>query len=80
MTFKLFEEIVLAIDVPGKKLKQGDVATVVEYHPVSDDEDGYTLEVFNTLGDTIALITVPESAIEPLTENKVFSVRSLVAA
>lgn len=32
MTVKLFEEIVLAIDVPGKKLKQGYVATVVEHH------------------------------------------------
>jgi len=36
--------------------------------------------LFNALGDTIAVITLPESAIEPLTENKIFSVRSLIAA
>lgn len=80
MTHKLFEEIVLTIDIPEKKLKKGDVATVVEHHPVSDGEDGYSLEVFNAIGDTITVITVPESAIEPLTENEVFSVRSLAAA
>jgi len=80
MKYKLFEEIVLKKDMPGKNLKKGDIATIVEYHPVTGGEDGYSLEVFNAPGDTIAVITVPESAIESLTENEVFSVRSLVAA
>jgi len=80
MKYKLFEEIVLKKDMPGKNLKKGDIATIVEYHPVTGGEDGYSLEVFNALGDTIAVITVPESAIESLTEYEVFSVRSLVAA
>ncbi|HLP62557.1 MAG TPA: DUF4926 domain-containing protein [Candidatus Deferrimicrobium sp.] len=80
MKYKLFEEIVLNKDIPGKNLKKGDIAAIVEYHPVTGGEDGYSLEVFNALGDTIAVITVPESAIESLTEYEVFSVRSLVAA
>ncbi len=80
MRYKLFEEIVLKKDMPGKNLKKGDIATIVEYHPVTGGEDGYSLEVFNALGDTIAVITVPESAIESLTEYEVFSVRSLVPA
>ncbi|KAB2836057.1 MAG: DUF4926 domain-containing protein [Candidatus Brocadia sp.] len=71
------EEVVLLKDVPEKKLRKGDVATIVEHHPVSKGKDGYSLEVFNALGDTIAVITVPESAIEPLTEDEIFSVRSL---
>ncbi len=78
--YKLFEEIVLTKDMPLKNLKKGDVATIVDYHPVCGGEDGYSLEVFNVLGDTIAVITVPESAIEPLTEYEVFSVRSFSAA
>ncbi|MCR4292971.1 MAG: DUF4926 domain-containing protein [Candidatus Kuenenia sp.] len=78
MTYKLFEEIVLLKDIPEKKLQKGDVATIVEYHPVSKGEDGYSLEVFNALGDTIAVITVPVSAIEPLAENEIFSIRTLV--
>ena len=55
------------------------MATIVEYHSVPDGEDGYSLEVFNVLGDTIAAITLPESAIAPLTENEVFSVRAMAA-
>ena len=79
MIYELFEEVVLLKNIPEKKLKKGDIATIVEHHPVSDGEDGYSLEVFNAVGDTIAVITVPESAIVPLTENEIFSVRSLAA-
>jgi len=51
---------------PGKKLKKGDVATIVEHHPSATSEDGYSLEVFNALGDTVAVVTVSESEIETL--------------
>ena len=77
MKYQLFEEVVLAEDVIENGLLKGDVATIVEYHPIPDGEDGYSLEVFNALGDTIAVIILPESDIAPLTENEVFSVRSL---
>ena len=80
MTYKLFEEVVLTKDIPERGLKKGDVATIVEHHPVSNGEDGYSLELFNALGDTIAVITLPESAIEPLTEDEIFSVRSMAIA
>jgi hypothetical protein len=80
MTYKLFEEVVLTKHIPKRGLKKGDVATIVEHHPVSDGEDGYSLELFNALGDTIAVITLPESAIEPLTEDEIFSVRSMAIA
>lgn len=79
MSYQLFEEVVLLADIPEKGLRRGDVATIVEYHPATEAEDGYTLEVFNALGDTIAIITVAESAIEPLTEDEIFAVRSLAA-
>jgi len=45
MRYELFEEVVLTKDIPEKKFKRGDVATVVEHHPVSDGEDGYSLVV-----------------------------------
>jgi hypothetical protein len=79
MIYQVFEEVVLLEDIPEKGLKRGDVATIVEYHPVTEGEDGYTLEVFNALGDTIAVITVAKSAIAPLTEDEIFTVRSLAA-
>ena len=80
MTYKLFEEVTLSKDIPDKKLKKGDVASIVEHHPGSNGEDGYSLELFNTLGDTIAVITVSASAIKPLNEYEIFNVRSLAVA
>ena len=79
MKFKLFKEVVLLKDIPQKKLKKGDVATIVEHHPSDTSEDGYSLEIFNALGNTVAVITVSESEIETLKESEVFSVRSLKA-
>jgi len=79
MKYKLFEEVVLNINIPGKNLRKDDVATIVEFHPVSEGENGYSLEIFNSVGDTIAVITVPESSIKPLTAEEVFSARLLAA-
>jgi len=78
--YELFEEVVLSKDIPTKKLKSGDVATIVEHHPVPNGEDGYSLDVFNTVGDTVAVVTVPESAIKPLSKDEVFNARLLLAA
>ena len=80
MKYELFKDLVLLKDSPEKKLKKGDVATIVEHHPSDTYEDGYSLEVFNVLGDTIAVVTVSESEIEPLKKSEVFSVRSLEVA
>ncbi|MBN1873261.1 MAG: DUF4926 domain-containing protein [Anaerolineae bacterium] len=77
MKYPLFEDVVLTKDISTKGLHKGDVATVIDYHPVTDGEDGYSLEIFNALGETIAIITVAESAIAPLTANEIFSVRPL---
>ena len=79
MKYELFKEVALFRNIPEKILKKGDVATIVEYHPVDDSIDGYTLEVFNVFGDTIAVITVSESDIEPLREDEVFNARALEA-
>ena len=80
MKYRLFEEIALSKDIPEKKLKKGDVGTIVDHHSLKNGEDGYSLEIFDVLGNTIAVITLPESAIEPLAENEIFSVRSLEVA
>lgn len=77
MKFELFKEVVLRKNIPEYRLKKGDVATIVEHHPSESSEDGYTLEVFNAVGETIAVVTVPESDIEILKESEVLSVRSM---
>lgn len=80
MRFELFTRVALREDFPQHKLCRGDVATIVEYHPVRDNEDGYSLEVFNAVGETIAVIAVAESQIEPLMSNEVLHVRVLQEA
>jgi len=77
MKYKLFQQVALAKDIPEKKLRRGDVATVVDYHPTSGGEAGYSIEVFNAVGDTIAVTVVPESFLQDLTSDEILHVRSL---
>jgi hypothetical protein len=77
MKFPLFEPVALTRDIPEDGLQKGDVATVVDHHPVPNAEDGYSLEVFNAVGDTLVVTVVPESAIEALREDQIPSVRPL---
>lgn len=81
MIHKLYQEVSLKRDVPGEKLCVGDIATLVDFidHP-SGGEQGCILEVFNAVGESIALVTVPCSAVEPLRADEVLSVRSLSVA
>lgn len=81
MKYKLYTRVALSVDLPKHGLRQGDVATLVEHHPgAPGQEDGYSLEVFNSVGDTVAVVTVRESQIEPLTPDTVLHVRPLVKA
>ncbi len=77
MTFKPFTRVVLREDMPKHHLHRGDVATIVDHHPVADGEDGYSLEVFNAVGETIAVLVVSESQIEPLMRNEVLHIRMM---
>ncbi len=75
---ELYTEITLTQDIPAHDLKRGDIATVIDYvaHP-QGGEEGCILEVFNVLGESIAVITVPVSVIEPLRADQVPSARTL---
>jgi hypothetical protein len=77
MKFELYKDVVLTRDVPEERLKRGDIVKLVEHHTGRDGEDGYSAEVFNAIGDTLAVITVAESALEPLREDEVCCVRAL---
>lgn len=77
MAFELFTRVALREDFPNHQLHQGDVATIAEHHPVVKGEDGYSLEVFNAIGETIAVLVVSESQIEPLMKNEVLHIRVL---
>ena len=79
-SIKLYQRVALATDMPKYGLCKGDVAVVVEYlpgTPATGDEAGYALEVFNAVGETIAVGMAPASVVPPLTENEVLQVRPL---
>jgi hypothetical protein len=78
---ELYKEVALTRDIPTEKLKKGDVAIVVDYvpHPTGGEE-GAILEIFNAIGESIAVLTVPLSAIAPLRPDQVPAVRSLEIA
>jgi hypothetical protein len=78
----LYAEVALTRDIPAEKLQAGDIGVLVEYvtHPTGGEE-GAVLEIFNAIGESIALVTVPVSAIAPLSADQVPTVRPrLVAA
>jgi hypothetical protein len=77
MRFKLFQQVALAQDIPAKNLRRGDLATIVDTHPPSGGETGYSIEIFNAVGDTIAVAAVPESFLQELTDNEILHIRSL---
>ena len=79
MRFELYTDAALVRDIPEHRLRRGDVVKVVDHHPSSNGENGYSIEVFNAVGETIAVTAVPESALEPLHKDEVLSVRALVA-
>jgi len=80
-TIELYKEGVILRDLPEHHLHAGDVGTVVEIlkHP-SGGPRGIMLEVCNVLGDTVAVVTLPETDVEPLTDDEVWHARRLVRA
>jgi hypothetical protein len=79
MKFSPYSRVALAADFPGEGIRRGDIATVVELHPAPAPgmESGYSIEVFNALGETHAVLTVPESSLEALRADELLAVRSL---
>ncbi|MDJ0727942.1 MAG: DUF4926 domain-containing protein [Prochloraceae cyanobacterium] len=78
MKLELYKEIALTRNLPEYELKTGDIATLIDFvpHPTGG-EDGCILEVFNAVGESIAVITVPLSAIKPLSSEEILTIRSL---
>ena len=81
MTLQLYHRVALRMSFPQHGLCAGDVATLVDFveHPSSGPR-GCVLELFNALGDSIAVVTVPDGAVEPLRADEVLSVRPMAIA
>ena len=74
---ELYTDAVLKCDVPEHRLKRGDIVKLVDRHVAPDGTEGYSIEVFNAVGDTIAVSAVPSAALEPLREDEILCTRSM---
>jgi hypothetical protein len=75
MKLELYTDAVLACDVPEHRLKRGDIVKLVDHHVTPDGTEGYSIEVFNAVGDTIAVSAVAATALEPLREDEILCAR-----
>jgi hypothetical protein len=80
MKFEFYTDAALTRDVPEHRLRRGDLVKLVAHHVAPDGTEGYSIEVFNALGETIAVIALPASALEPLRQDQVLCARVLVPA
>ena len=77
ITLELYTDAVLKSDVPEHRLKRGDIVKLVDRHVAPDGTEGYSIEVFNAVGNTIAVTAVPATALEPLREDEILCARSM---
>ena len=61
--FPPYQDVVLLRDIPEEALCTGDVGTIVERHDVPGRETGYSVEFFDMVGNTVAVVTLPASAL-----------------
>jgi hypothetical protein len=61
MELKLYDDVILLENIPDDGLFAGDIGTIVERHTVPGLEPGYSVEFFDLLGNTLAVVTVPGS-------------------
>ena len=81
MSLQRYDRVALRASFHEHALRAGDVATLVDFvDHLSSGPRGCVLELFNALGESIGVVTVPADAVEPLRADEVLSVRPLTAA
>jgi hypothetical protein len=59
---KEFDPVILTEDLPGERLKAGDVGHVVLVHR---NGAGFEVEFMTLAGETVSVVTVPAGAVRP---------------
>lgn len=74
MNLELYQEIPLIRDLDEYQLKKGDIATLIDFvpHP-TEGEEGCVLEIFNAIGESIRVVTVPISTLKKLTSEDILT-------
>jgi hypothetical protein len=74
---ELYTDAMLTCDLPRHRLRRGDIVKLVERHVAPDGTEGYSIEVFNAVGDTIAVTAVSASSLEALRQDEILCARPL---
>ncbi|MGY6528705.1 MAG: DUF4926 domain-containing protein [Cyanobacterium sp.] len=75
MNFPLYSDVILLKDIVEDCLFAGDIGTVVDVHNVNDLETGYSVEFFDLLGNTRAVVTLPISYFRQPTKSDIPTIR-----
>jgi hypothetical protein len=75
MTFPLFQDMVLAADLPAEGLRRGDIVKPVDHHVAPDGSAACSVEYFNALGETAGVACVPVGLLTPLKATSVLAAR-----
>jgi hypothetical protein len=78
MAFEIYSDVILTTDLPDDDLKAGDIGTVVERHVVPEMEDGYSVEFFDMMGQTLAVVALRASLLRSPTHADRPAVREMV--
>lgn len=70
------DNVVLTVDVPEHRLREGDVGTVVLVH----DGDGYEVEFMTLDGETVAVVSLTSAQVRPIARGEIAHVRAVEAA
>ena len=77
MKFELHTDMALTRDLPEHRLHRGDIVKLADHHVAPDGTEGYSIEVFNAVGDTIAVTALPATTLEALREDEILCARTL---
>ncbi len=72
-----FEQVALVVDAPQYGLVVGDVGTVVD---ITTDGKGITVEFFDFVGKTVAIVPLYKSDVRPVRMNEVMHARPVKSA
>ena len=70
------DNVVLTVDVPEHRLREGDVGTVVLMH----DGDGYEVEFMTLDAETVAVVSLTSAQVRPIARGEIAHVRAVEAA
>jgi hypothetical protein len=75
----MFTRVIVVQNLPDENLFAGDMGTIVEHHPATDlYPEGYEVEFFAGNGETLAVASVPATALRQASRQDMLHVRELV--